>query len=157
MSASKGPLGYTFHVLSYVSVTNRNALDVEETNRLIDGLFRALKAYFMRDTLQAVPLFTLRLKSVAVEHAYKQIAGYGGTSAASLASLANAETAAASALALQRLLPASKSQGTVPAYINSFGNAATRNDQVSELVKSANKDPKIKALEKQIKGLMVQH
>lgn len=115
MWATENSLGYVFYVLSYVAVTNTNASDPEKTDRLIAGFPWALKAYFVRDTPQMVQAFTERLKSVAVEHVYKQATAYGGTSPASLPAPANAETAAVFALALQRLFLASRGQVTVPA------------------------------------------
>lgn len=107
--------------------------------------------HFVRDTAQTVHAFTDCLRSAAVKHVYKQSAAYGGTSASFLAALANTETAAASALALQRLLAACGGQVTVRTCSNLVGNAATINDQVSELLKSANKDATLRPLKRKSK------
>lgn len=98
MLASEDPLGYVFHVLSYVAVANLNASNVEKTKCLIDGLPRALKAYFVRDMPQTVHAFIERPKSVAVEHAYEQSTAIEAFGPASLARLTNARNTIASAL-----------------------------------------------------------
>lgn len=76
-----------------------------KTNRLSDGLLMALEAYFVRDTPQTDHSFTTRIKSVAVEHFCKQNTAFSKVMTASFAALANAKSAAASALALLRFLP----------------------------------------------------
>lgn len=122
MMASEDPLGDVLHVLSGVTVTNLNASDVEKTNRLLDGLSRAFKAYFVWDTPQTAHPFSERLKSLAVEHAYKQGAGTGLDNLASLPGSASFGTATASALALQQLLQSSTGAPFTPVYANLTGN-----------------------------------
>lgn len=106
MLASEDPLSYIFHILSYVTITSPAATELEKTNRLIDGLPRALRSYFARGTPDTGQAFTDRLKSVAVEHAYKQgVFSTSSTSGTALAALATANTATASSQALQNLTP----------------------------------------------------
>lgn len=98
MTALKDPVSYVFQVRSYVAVTNPNASDVEKPNRSINGLPWLFKDYSVLDGYtQTVHACTGRLKSVDVEHAFKQ--------SAALAALANTGTATACAIALQLLVP----------------------------------------------------
>lgn len=72
MLASKDSLRYVFHMSSYMQITNPTASELDKTNKLIDGLPRNLKPYFVSDTPKTVHESTERLRAVATEIAYKQ-------------------------------------------------------------------------------------
>lgn len=54
MRTSKDSPSYILYVLGYGNIENPIASDLEETARVIDGLSRASKAYFVRDTPKTV-------------------------------------------------------------------------------------------------------
>lgn len=79
---------------------------------------------------------------------YKQSTAIKGFGPAALDALANADNTSAMALILQHLLQAPAKTAEVTAYTDMVGNAVDINEQVSELVKAANKDVRIEALMK---------
>ena len=161
MLAKEDPLSYVFHALSYIDITNPNATELEKANRLIDGLPRPLKAYFVRDTPDTVERFTARLKSVALEHAYKQpdIQNSELTAAAASALAGQATLnaalpffAAGNNAALNKNILGALAKITQPVYANLPPGQGLA-QQVADIVQDANKDAKIEALQTELQNL----
>lgn len=129
MMAGKDPLGYVIYVQSYAAVNNSNALDAEKTNRPINGFPWAAKAYLVRDTKPTVHAFAKQLKSLAVEHAYKQSPAICELNPATLAASESAGTANAPTLAYRQMRSAVFTPIAIPEYANLTGNGRQSTDR----------------------------